>query len=170
MNGFRKGVDKEKIMKSLNDADWDFIKKMKDYEDIPKDSMRAKVFLQNDQLRRQRDRAFIAIDNAIVSIYDSNACISKLEKQNETGEITEELKPGVPMTQDELEVFIKKQKNLAWAISKDVIEHFNTLAGLVGCKDIAKNVIITETEFNEYVEKKRNIFKSLGFNIFDDKL
>jgi hypothetical protein len=170
---FRPGINKEEIIKKLSDEDWKFINEKKEYEtkrEVPKTSMIAKVLLQADFLRMQRDKCIMQVNQILSQIEDLKASILKHKVELESGIIKTEFKYGIPMIKDELVVLIKKEVNMAYALSRDIINPLKELCSLGGHKDVSGNVVITDEEVNSYLISVESELSQLGYKLFDDKV
>lgn len=169
MKGFRKGMDeklKAKILGSLTDLDLEMIQRQRDYDETRKDSISAKILLENDPVRRNIIKLKDTINKMIVNIKHNKYIIDKFSGQLSSGKIDIELRPGVVMNKDELEIELETRRGIMWAESKDIVPNLAEMRVWVGRMDITKNVIMTEKQFDEYVMDVEKRLKSFGCELY----
>jgi len=165
--GYRKGLDKKEIMKSMTKEDWKRISEQKKFESFTKGSVTAMVALQNDSLRRIRDEKTDNVEQRVNNIINLKSVISRKEGQIESGVITDELKEGVLMNKDELLFEINGSKRMIKREIIDICVDLGKLREIVGCHDFVGNVIITEEEYDSFVESTDDYLSSIDLNLFD---
>lgn len=180
MKNERKGIDKKKMLKDAkeNEELVRFIKSLtkeeiqriydaRAYDDIKPGTPTHKIALQCDALRRSMRKTKATIDKRVWSIGDLQNKINRLQSQLDSGKITEELKDGITMNEHELTTEIQHYK---WTKDGEFYALFNLLAelrGVVGHKDVAKNVILTLEEFDDYVKQLNERVKKFGYDLFE---
>lgn len=169
MKGFRPGIDKAKIVGKMSDADYEEMKQRQGYFTIKDvEPLRAKVLLANDSGRRQIYQAKLAIRRMLSDIDNVKATLERCKIEMGTEKITTEIKPGVPMTKEELNVYMARQVQIAWATSQDVVVQLNTIQAWIDRKDMARKVIISSEEFENYVKDLKEEFDKRGYDIFEN--
>jgi hypothetical protein len=174
--GFRPGREKEVLIQEMIDKgvitkqEWNRIEEQREFDNLNSSnpgSTSWRVALECDQVRRMKNKYKAAIENAVADIMNAKATAQRLKIQIKKGEIKKELKPGMPMTLAEAEYEAYKNDNLAWAISRDILPELGKIRGLVGTTDLLKNPIITEEEFDEYVQKIEAKLRTTGIQLFE---
>jgi len=168
-NGFRAGVTKEDILQ-LTNAEKDQIIKQREFDNIKRDSYSYKVALQCDDLRRTRDKSFMSITKSMLGVKNARLEVDRMQDQLDTGNITREIKDGVTMTEHEIMVEIETAKGLIEAIIKDIPSELGRLRTIVGFTDRVKNVVMTEVEYDNYVQKVETDLKHYGYDLFDKNI
>lgn len=170
VNGFRKGITRRDILKSLDDNDWKRIDEIKYYQQFDKDSITAKIVLQNDTVRADRDTK---IDNILEMINHIRNVITTNERKQEqvdTGKITEELKEGILMNKQELEFEILAGSRIIKNTLRRIVKELGMLRNLVGSHDLLGNEIMSEKKYDEFVIETEKTVKKLGFDLFDNEI
>ena len=164
--GWRTG-EKEKVRNSLTDWDLRLFKQMKEYQEVGPETLRGKVFLQTDTVRVQRDECYEQIEEQLIGLLEYTRTIKKHEVELKSGLIKTEIKDGVAMTAEELEITLRREKKTAARIPKHILQQLKVLSSIVGAKDIAKNMILTTEEFDEYYLKIEKEVQSHGYELLE---
>lgn len=170
IKGFRKGVTKRSILNSWDGEDWKRHAERDHFQSFDRDSITAKIMLQNDSVRADRD---VKIDNVNEQVnHIRNALTANMRKQEQfdSGVITDELSPGIPMNKHELEFEIKGGERVIMNTIRRVTRELASLRNVVGSHDLMKNPIMTEEEYDEFVLKTEQDLKKLGVDLFDKEL
>lgn len=166
--GFRDGKTPDDYLE-LTDSEKDTIEKHRKLGEFKLNTIRWKVALMNDNVRRIKVRDMKNIELRLMNMENTDLSIERMEEQIDSGEIFEELRDGVTMTKDELTLQIRRAENMMWADSKDIINDIVSLSSVVGCTDVTmKNIIMTEEEFDKYVREIEDKIQGLGYELFDE--
>jgi len=193
MKGFRKGIEKEDIVKSmttddkdqlikiledvdkrkailqLTDDDFNRLKLESKYVELENEHpLRAKIILANDYYKRDMIQTKLKILESVNYVRDIKAALVRLEAERQSGIIKVELKPGLPMNEHELDVFIRKQKHAARAIATDLVAPLAKLQAYIESLDLAKQVVISNKDFVKFAEGIVSECQQLGYDIFDE--
>lgn len=179
--GIRDGIDKSAIVKTaqeneairkmvetLTKEEMERILQQREYDTIEEGTPTYKIAVMCDTLRQNQRRLKGTISKRIWTISDVANTINRLQMQLDSGTVTEKLKDGVTMSQNELNVLINHNK---WAKDGEFYALFPLLAelrALVGHKDVARNVIITQEKFDEYVDFIAAEVEMYGYNLFGE--
>ncbi len=166
--GLRDGIDKEKIMKSMNKGDWERLRKQKEFEQVDPKTLGYKVLLEADQVRMTKKATLLLIKQRLHDIKNLNTIAKRKKKEVLSGIIKSELKPGVLMTMDEVKLEIDKTELMAYAHAKDMLSDLAKLRGLVGLTDVGKNIILDEKKYEDIVYETKEILAKEGFKLFED--
>ena len=156
-----------KIVQRLSESDYARLDMQQQYQDLDNASSRAKVYLQSDTLRMNRDKAMMQVGSMMTDIQGIHDRIKRYKHQLDIDTITEQIKDGVTMTTFELRNLIQRETDTAYAISRDLINPLKDLAGIVGHIDIAKIVIFTDDQYNSYVTNVETKLKRFGYKLFN---
>ena len=167
-NGFRDGVDKEKLMKSMTDGDWKRVAAQKELQSVNPGSISYNVLLANDVVRRKIKLIKERVNKRFLDILNTENTIVRKKVQIESGVVHDELKPGLKMTKEELELEVEYANHLKDSQAKDVVTDLADLRGMVGVHDAARKVVLTEEEYDEYVGKIERRIKKHGYELFDN--
>lgn len=159
------------LIDNMNEGDFKQIKDQKKYFDLTSVSpLMSKVLLQNDNFRRNRDKLKLMVSEKLIEIMDLKASIKRHNLELASGKIESEIRPGVPMTSEEMDVLIEREKRQCKVSAYDIVLPLNDMMAYVGCKDMAKNVVISKDDYESYVQSVVDKMKELGYDIFDDVL
>ena len=166
-DGFRKGITKKDIIKDLNDEDWKRIAKTKELQTMKPDTYSYKIAVLCDQLRRKNRDTKQTLEKMIIQIYELIGSVKRLEEQVKIEHITEELKTGVRMNIEEAKTHIIRLK---WGI-QDEVNRFPLLLGelrtTVGHFDYSRKIIMTEEDFDKFVEKLETQLKNVEYSMWE---
>lgn len=158
---------KAKIVQRLSESDYARLELQQQYQDMDMASARAKVFLQADTLRMNRDKAMMQIDTMLTDIKGIHDRVKRYNAQLDIGNITVQISDGVTMDTGELKTLLQRELDTAWAISRDLINPLRDLAGVVGHIDITKNVIMTDDQYNLYVKGIETQLSKWNYKLFN---
>lgn len=161
--GFRDGVSKEDILKDLTKEDWERLAEQKRFQELDPESIGYKVAVYSDGLRAQVRERKEKIRKRLWNIKNLQNNVTRLQVQLRKGNITEELKPGVLMNEAEVKSQIQHNKWVMEGEARDVPKILAEIRGIVGTRDVAKNVVISEEEFEEYAGEVLDELEKLGF-------
>lgn len=166
---------KADTVKKLTDADYDRLLNQQKYSMFGLGSFRARVALHSDTLHRNVVMLKRQIEEALWSIRTGKEMIKRKEDQLKDGKIYELLPINNPdmkiiMNEHELKLQVELEQRHMEANAKDIINPLNELSGHIGYHDLAKNMIISEQEFEVYANEIENRVKALGYEIYDDTI
>lgn len=167
--GFRDGVTKEDVL-NLTKDERRFIEKQRELQTVKADSISYKVYLSMDDGRRQLQLLNKDIRTRLLNIDNVLTVISRKQKQLNSGDITDELRPGVPFTKAEMELEVNRASNMAWAESKDIMIELAKIRRWVGCHDIAGNLLMSESDYDNLVRDVEGKLRDRGYDLFDDNI
>jgi len=151
-DGFRKGISKKDLVKSLTPEDWVRIDKTKQAQERESNKYSYKFFIDSDQMVVQFNDVLNNVQMNISNIYliqstidrnNTDLSIGKTEKKNGSGEV---------MSMMELEAhnmdLDAKAKRLLRLVKADLSRAY-TFINAIG---LDKKVFFVEEQYNEYVE------------------
>ena len=167
--GFRDGIKKEDLVTSLSKEEKTRILEQREFDSLDfnnKGSMSWKVALECDSVRGLKVAHELNIDNCLADIVNSKGRAEKLKVQLAKGEILEELKPGMPMTVLEVDLEIRTAGILIKRGVRAVLSELAQLRMIVGTRDVLKNIILTEDEYDGYTKMVEKALEGLGLQLF----
>jgi hypothetical protein len=171
MNGWRnENMEKEvkaKLISTLSDSELERIKMSRSFEELKKDSLSRKLALLNDPVRRGIVKFKSDIEKMFWDISNIKTQMARMRQQLLSGTIIDEIKPGILMNKDEIEVNIVHAQNLSENIAKDIITRLFEIRRLVGCHDPENKIIMDEEQFDVYANDIISRAKRLGYDILD---
>lgn len=79
-----------------------------------------------------------------------------------------ELKPDIPMIEEEVLHEIFWAENLAKSQIKEIVPTLSELRRVIGFKDLVGNMIMSEKEYDTYVKETEKIVRDCGYKLFDN--
>lgn len=156
------------FVKSLTKEEIKQIKEQREFEDIKTGSYTYKIALLGDSIRSNLRTLKLKISKRLWSIDDLTNNIRRIKVQLESKLITEKLKTGEVMTEPELITYMQHHE---WLREGEVVAIPISLAEMrayVGHKDIVRNVVMSEDEFNLYVAGLESELAKRGFKMFGE--
>jgi len=166
-NGFRKGVTKRDILKSMDNDDWKRVDEFKHYQQFNRNSITARICVQNDTVRADRDTRIDNVAEMINNIRNGITTNRRKQDQIDSGLITDELRPDVLMNKEELEFEIHSGARVIRNTTRRITLELGYLRNLVGTHDLLRNEIMDEKQYDKYVLDVEKQLKKLGVDLFD---
>lgn len=166
VKGFREGMSKEQLAKSMTDADWERVREAKEFGTIKANTLSWKIALANDQIFLKKKQIEALIFKRLWNIENIRNQLDNFKKQLFSGQIKETQKDGQVLTDTELKTMIKHTEWLQKGEADSVAQILGELRGIVGHTDIAGNIVITEDQFDKYVLETEKELKNYGFKLF----
>jgi len=158
----------EKLRANLTTEELQRIEAQRKFNDIEKDTHTYKIALHLDALRIQlRDEKQI-IYKRLWNIENINNVEARCLKQIEDGDIYETLPDSnVVMNENEVKTYMKHQEWLRLGEVRAIAPSLAKIRSIVGHKDYVGQDILTEEEFNAYVEETMQKLEALGHSLYD---
>ena len=167
MNGFRKGVTKKSLIKSLSDDDWKRLDAQKSFEEVQtKNVFAAKLFLFADQSRAEMERVKRGIDKGLLEILRFSAAIKRSEMDLLIGRTDQKGKDGELISVDDLKLHIFDMKNKAESFLAILRVDCCMLFRYVGTKGFDMKPMFTEDEYNAKIEAVIEKLSKTQFKLF----
>jgi hypothetical protein len=149
--GFRKGITKEKLMKSMTEEDWHFIDKCKEAEELEANKHAYKFFVESDQAYQESIRLQSIIIEGVSNILLLNEQIMHNKINIAKGEGVSDTDGNVT-TPTELDII--NYKNHGKIIQQLSITKANLarLYTFVGKQGLDRKPFFKEENYNEFVE------------------
>lgn len=156
------------FVNSISKEEISRIKEIRRFDMLKPNTNRYKVALLNDQLRINKAQHLTLLKKRLWNISDAENKIHRLKVQLASKNITEQLRDGMTMTEQELESLIQQTKWLQEGEFNAIRKILADLNGLVGHVDYIRNVIVTENSFNKIVEDTETELRKFGFELFGE--
>ena len=101
------------------------------------------------------------------TIENLNHIVKRYDTQIETGKITDEIKPGMLYTIEELSLLKQKSKWHIITSIKDSIPLLWELRLMVGMETITGICVMNREQYDEYVKHYETEIKKLGYELFE---
>ena len=161
----KRKVALEELRKGMSLSELERVKQMREFDTIKKGSPAYKLGLYVDALRTAHRNAKQEIEKSLWNMENAQGQIFRLRQQLLVDHITEEIRPGVPMNKNEVELSIR---HASWQMRNEA----NTIAlslwpmrGTVGQHDLGGNVVLTEEDYNSYLLSVMERLKALGYGL-----
>ena len=161
---------RKEVIDNLSQEDVNRLKEQQDYGMVDKESdpVGFRIAVANDTLYRQLGVNKMTIGKAMFDLRNLVATKQRLEVELKKGKITRELRPGVPMTKDEIQAELFYLPPQIEATILDMHPVLGKMRGLVGHHKVNREVVLTMEEFNAYVLQLEQDIKKLGYDLFED--
>lgn len=181
MKDERKGVSKQEIVKkarenedlynfvkSLTKEEINRVKEVREFETIEPHTPTWKIALLCDTIRKNIRKKKSDIHKRMINIQDLTDVINRLKVQLASGLITEEVKTGMKMNEDELKSLIQHHDWTRTGEVNDIPKMLGELRVLVGHKDVLGKVILSQEAFDQLVTDYEMDLKSKGYDLFKE--
>ena len=142
------------------------IEETRKFDALTPGTIAYRLALENDTLVVGKTKAELEIRKTLFMVQKAKNEIRRLEVQLASGNITEEFEPGKLMTHDEVDNLIYQKKFLRDAWILDLPKHLMQLRAYVGYKDVAKNIILSEEEFETSCNQVEEFLNGLGKSMY----
>lgn len=156
----------EDLRKSLTPQELERVKRIREMDKIDRDSNSWPIGLLVDPLRIQFRKAKSVVEKSLWNMEREKNHISRLKQQVMSGQITEQLPNGGPMNEHEIGTQIKYAQWLIEGELQSLPIELWQMRGIVEQQDVGGNIIVSEKEFDEYLEGVRGRVKELGYVLF----
>lgn len=163
---------KEKILKdavskgALTKLEHTKLLEARKLRELKMDTISYKVFLEGDSVKRGLAKNKHDVLNEVKAALDLKNIATRHEISMKSGDYPE-LKPGVPMTKEELDAELFAANFKAWATTKDIIPSLIDLRRWVNVKDLENKIIMTEEQYDEFVKETEARLSKVGLKLFD---
>jgi hypothetical protein len=169
-NGIRPGIEREKLIKSLNEEDWDKIKLMKEIKNTFAENKTVFDFaVRTDQMYQQFLETIDALDGNTANLLMTKVRIEKNIIDILKGDTDRTFgNTGNKLSIRDLEI---ENINLNRTINKDLRNIYLLITDIyrhVDKKRIDKKIYFTTKQFEEKVQLLKNEFKKNNIEIFKD--
>ena len=164
--GFRDGVTKKSILKSLSDADWQRIEQMKTAEELSSQNEYAgKLYVYAYQARANLEQTKRQINESIFGLLNFQNEIDKNTVDLTIGHTDRTDTSGKRMSLKELELLSFQTRNAGERLLSVLRTDLARVYSFVGTRGLNNVVMITESDFNEQVERCISELEKTGFKL-----
>jgi len=164
--GFRKGVTKESILKSMTEGDWQHIHDIKEAENRKANNEIAyKFYVLSDQSVQEMNRIKREIGEFVANTLDQHRTMMRNKVDISIGKTTQKLKDGTPMEVRDLELSnmyiygnIQTTLDLLRSACSRLYKFVNTMR-------FDKQKIITEEEYNAIITDAMDKLKETPYRL-----
>jgi hypothetical protein len=168
INTIKENDELLKFVHSLNKAEIERIEQIRKFDMLKPKTSRYKVALLCDPLRQQLIKAITTLEKRLFNLDDIANKIKRLQIQLASQRITEQIKDGITMTEDEVKTLIKHHEWLQKGEADAIRLSLADISSIVGHKDYVKKDVMTEEQFNEIVKNAEKQMKHYGFDLFGE--
>lgn len=164
-DGFRKGISKKDIVKSLTADDWISLDKMKQAEERMSNKLSYALFVKADQMRAQKEDIIMNVDTNIANIYLLQEAIDKNNVDMQTGKTEQQTDKQQKLTLNELNADNMKYDVQARKFIQLIINDLSRLYTFVGRMGLDKKPFFSEEDYNAKVEDTIRKLSKTQYNI-----
>lgn len=157
-----------RFVKSLTREEIKTIKDARVFNELKPNSTSWKIAVMCDVIRSNARQIISTIEKRLINIDDLSNQINRLHVQISTGQITEEIKPGLKMSESELKSFIQTNNWTRTGEVNAIPKALADLRALVGSPDVTGRIVLDEKSFDLRVEDIEKRLKSRGYDLFEE--
>jgi len=170
--GFRNEGTKQNIVKkirdSLSEEEAHRIQEQRRFDDVIPGSHTYNIALHLDSLKTQYRNEQQTISKRIWNVENIQNNINRCKAQLKSGKIYETVPDSkMIMNEYELATYIKHQEWLILGEVRSIVPGLSKIRSVVGHKDYIGKEIMTEIQFNEYVESVIAELLKLGHDLYE---
>lgn len=156
----------EEVRRTLEPEEAERIRAAREFDNVKPGTLTWEVAVFNDQLRKiAREQKRITM-RRVNNVHKIKNVLTRLEKQLESGVITEKADDNVTMTVSEVEWYRDEQTQTLLAEVSAIPPELAKLRAVVGHLTVDRKVAMTEEEFEAFVLDVKNKVKELGYDLF----
>ena len=158
----------EELRSTMTEEELERAKQIREFNDLQPNTLSYSIALFNDQLRQNRIVEETKVVQRLLTMKNLYNHAERMKEQFTSRIVTEQLTDGVTMNLHELEVVAQREQWLMKGEAVAIIRCLAELRSIVGHKDIATNIVLTQEEFDNYASKTIEEIKTLGFDLFTE--
>jgi len=161
----RKEKALEELRKSLTEPELNRIKEQRRFENVEEGTKGYEILLYLDEAKKLLRQKKLKIRKRLWNIDRLKNHRDRLQEQLDSGEITEKLDDNTTMNEEEVKTEIMHQE---WTIEgeiNDIVNLLGEIRTIVGMKDLKKNEIMTEDEYEKYAKEIEEEVKERGYKL-----
>lgn len=153
INGFRKGITKKDIIKSMTNEDWKFLDKVKEAELIyHQNKLAGDLFIQSDQAVQEMKKIKSTLLDSLANVLLLNHEMAKSKIEIKLGSTERKDEQGIPISLDELHYLnIKTDSKIKIALSI-MCANLSRLFTFVGKSGFDKTILLMEDDFDGFAK------------------
>lgn len=166
--GFRKGMTKKELVKSLTDEDWERIDQDRRAQELHIQNKSAyKLALLNDQLLVEKNRLVVEIREAVTTVLELKNMQKKAQVDIMVGETPRKHDDGESVSIEELKIEVMKIDTQI-AKARSILRNFlGKLYTYVGRIAIGGSQVLTEESYDNQVRWVEEQLKQASVSLFD---
>ena len=168
IQGAKENAELMKFIQSLSKEEIERIKQVRDYDLITPGTPTHKIAVLCDSVREDFRQLKSTLSRRLWIIDSLRNNMDRLEHQLEVDRITEEMKNGVLMNKAEVKSLIQNNKWTQEGEFHALYKLFGQIRGFVGVRDVARNIIMTQEEFDKYVLDTKDHLIPYGYELFGE--
>lgn len=161
----RKEAALEVVRQTMSKEELRRVQQMRHFDTIEKGTPSYRIGLAADQLRLMWEQARNEVEKGIFNIKNLRAQQMRVVEQKGGGVVIEEVKEGIPMNNLELDALHAHHEYAIKAERKAIVVGLWQARGIVGQHDLANAVIVSEEDYDAYVENVDVRLRGLGVSI-----
>jgi len=150
--GFRKGMNKKKLISGLTKEDWVFLDNVKKAEDMKVNELAYKYFVRSDQAYQEFRKIKNTISNAIIDVLVLAYEINKNKVDISLGSTQQKDVEGKLLDLDMLQLVVYKKEVQADQLLAVINPNLSRLYSFVGKMGFDRKVYFTKEEYDDYVQ------------------
>lgn len=157
--------EEKEIKNTLTEVELRQIQAQREFENLKQGSARYEIGLANDVFARNVRTHKSNILKAVWSCENVETQKFRKELELTSNKITSEIRDGITMTREELELEIK---HIEWLKDKEkgvILNEFWQMAQLVGRNNVIKQVVLTEEEFEQFYSEIKQRLEKIGVDL-----
>lgn len=162
----KKKATLEELRKTLSQQELDHIQLSREAALFTRDSPTFKIFVCVDPLRVQYKQSSQKVQKCLWNIENCFNVKTRLSTQLQTKNITEQLKDGITMNEQEVLAEIEHSNWIMQDELNSVPQALWLMRGIVGQHDIANNVIVTREDYENYISSIDERLKKYGLSLY----
>jgi hypothetical protein len=152
VDGFRKGMTKEKLLKSLTEDDWAHMDALKAAEERMANGYSMDFFVRSDQAYQLMTSLKLQVLQHLAEIREMDLFINNNTVDILSGKTEQKDNQGRTMTTRQLETINIKADVQAQRYLNLIVVDLSRLYTVVGRRGLNKTVLLTEEDYNGFVE------------------
>lgn len=165
VNGFRKGMTKKKLVKSLTEEDWLSIDKLKQAEDRKLNETAYQLFVLGDQLRQEFEKAKIELDENLASAFQYKEIMLRNDVDIKLGSTKQTDADGDKFSIEDLRTQNVKFDAKIRRFKSLIIANLNELYTYIGRLGLDKEPFFTEEDYDKIAKQAIEKFKATGHDL-----
>jgi hypothetical protein len=155
----------EEVRRTMSKEELNRVQQMRHFDSIERGTPSYRIGLAADQLRLMWEQAKNEVAKSVFNIKNLRAQVLRIAEQRAGGVAIEEVKPGVPMNDLELEALQEHHTYAMQVERRAIIVGLWQARGIVGQHDLANNLILSEEDYDAFVESTDVQLRGLGVSI-----
>jgi len=165
-NGFRNKMKEKLLREGLTSAEISRIEEQRKFNELKPKTFSWMIAVHLDSIRRMFREKDNLLSKRLWNIENLNNNIKRCLDEIKSGNISTEVSPGLKMNVTELKTHIKYQEWLIIGEVRSIPEILAEIRAIVGHKDVLNTVVMSEEQFDKYVENIQVKLREQGYDLF----